>query len=682
MSKRKTTRRVRADAEALAEAFAHVQRQRAARTTTRPTGGSVVYRCRRQLAPHAIAAGLATAGGVGHLAAAAAPDGLLVVASVATVTFGLVAAGAAVLRPRIDRGRRRWAGLCALTGAGWVTLAAAVGLTWGTVALLLAVEYALAARWWRRHRILLQGAVTLPERVRVPTATAELWAAHVANKGGALEGAALTHREDTEHGESYTVQLVPGRQYLSLAQGALPRISSGLRRPMDEIVLEAHPGWAGKQDPSQLRLQVITRSPIKATVLFDRPRYTDGRILLGPYADGVGEATYRLYTANSMWGGFALGGTGSGKSRLLEGIGVTCRATGHTVVFYLDGQDGASSPTLWRHATWAGGTEDASAMLAAIERIMRMRQKYNRAHGLAGFTPSAGMPGVLVVIDECHAIFADKNVKRWGHVARAGRKVGMAILAASQHYGLDTFGGAGGDVLRSSLLAGNGLALRTTSRIAGQLMPGLALDPAELPALPGYGYSIAAPGSDGRTAPFRGRYLPDAADKAAVPELAVPTVEEWFELLGDVELDAMSAHAAGEVFLRRHEHAETRRAALLAEITAVATGELGAEEELDQPEPAAAPAGGYGQVVAFPGALGANLHAVGAAGSAELTDPQALVYRAVASGATRPAQLVEVLEVGERRVRQLLGELVDAGHLTKTGHGRYAPAGDDLDDTA
>lgn len=363
-------------------------------------------------------------------------------------------------------------------------------------------------------------------------AVERLWASHVADQGGPLAGAGLALVRPFEHGVTYRVQLVPGRQSLALAHGRLPLVSTGLRRPLDEIILEQDPDTA---DPSQLRLQVITRSPIRETVLFDRPRFDDGAILLGPHADGIGDAAWRLYTRNSMWGGFVLGSVGSGKSRLIEAIALTARAMGVTAIVYVDGQDGASSSVLWRHAAMRAGAADSTRTLAVIEQIMHDRQRHNVAHELSGFTAAADRVGILVIVDEAHVPFG-QHAERWAHIARAGRKVGLAVLAADQYSDLKVFGGM--EPLRSSLLAGNGIALRTASRMAGHLIPGLALDPHDLPTLPGYGYLVAAPGSDARTAPFRARYLPDRDDKADDPTIAVPSVQQWFERIPAVQLDA------------------------------------------------------------------------------------------------------------------------------------------------
>lgn len=387
---------------------------------------------------------------------------------------------------------------------------------------------ALAAPWWWHHR-----ARPSATDVDEDDGLAARWARHVADPGGPLPGSRLELVGPFAHGDTWRVLGVPGRHYLRFATARLPAIASGLGCSLDELVVEADPNI---RDTSVMQLQHITRSPIRATVLFEQPRCDGGVVLLGPHADGVGEAGWRLYSRNSMWGGFVLGSQGSGKSRLIEIIALTAQSRGDTTIFYVDGQDGASSAVLWRHAAMRAGTADSDRVLAAVEAIMRDRQRHNVEHELAGFTPSPQRPGILIVVDEAHAVLP-RHARLWASIARTGRKVGVAVLGADQHAGLK---GVFGELeeLRSTLLAGNAVALRTASRQAGHLLPGLDLDPFDLPTLPGYGYLVAAAGSGSRTAPFRVRYLPDRDDKAADPSITVPSVQEWFERIPAVPLDA------------------------------------------------------------------------------------------------------------------------------------------------
>jgi hypothetical protein len=551
-------------AKLLAERAKETERERKARRKQRRkmlhdlftgVGGAVGFRYRAQLRPFYVLAGLYLAG-LGAEASGNPPGvvALAVLIGVPAVLFWL----RGTLQRRAEQ---LYALCCCAAGVAWLGLAAA-GMTGNRVVDVVGVlAWAVgAALWLREHRV---RDSDVPEQPQPPSTTFnERWDANIRDRNGQMKGAELSTPVPFEYGNTYSVQLVPGGQHLATAQTSLPLIASGLRTPMAQLVLEQHPDLA-ETDPTVLRLRHVTRSPIKKTVYFEQPRFEDGKILLGLYADGIGEASFRLLSDDSMWGGFILGGTGSGKSRLLELIAVVCRWLGMPII-YLDGQSGASSPALWEHATWSGGPEDAPEVLAALERGAKKRSKYNRAHGLSGFEHTPARPGILTIADECHRIFTQPTGERWAEAARENRKLGMPILAASQAMGLATFGGE--DALRSSLLYGNIIVGRTLSRISTGMIPGLDLDPTTFPAMPGYAYSVAVEGSDARTAPFRGRFLPSAKDRERHPEIPVASSQEWFTQLPDPEVDRLTARGFGDPFLWRHELAEQRKADLLAEL--------------------------------------------------------------------------------------------------------------------
>ena len=333
---------------------------------------------------------------------------------------------------------------------------------------------------------------------------------------------------------------------------------------MENIIIEQHPDHP--KDPTVLRLQLITRSPIENTVWFDRPRHEKGRVLLGPHADGIGDAFLRVYTKNRMHNSYTLGSTGSGKSRLFDTIAVTVRDPSFppTVIFYVDGQNGASSPYLFQNATWSVGLDDALTMLSVLERVAAWRNRENVFNRIPGFTPTPERPGIMVIIDEQFDVFA-LAPRRWTNIAVKGNKLGISIHSACQDSNVKYFGNE--DLLRSSLLAGTGLAMRVSSRIAGNLIPGLEFDPFDMPVLPGYGMTIIPPGSEGRTAGFRGRYSPDAVEAAeaafAGDPVPVPTIEDWFERHPPWELDRRAARAAGADYIEREEIAERKRNELM-----------------------------------------------------------------------------------------------------------------------
>jgi hypothetical protein len=499
------------------------------------------------------------------------------------------------LRKKTDRAQE-WAymGICLGGATVGLLLTSLIGTQNNLLNGLGVVGWAvLSGIWWRHHQV--RGGPTISTSNLV-----NLWNTHVRDGKGRLAGAEIGPPVPFEHGNSHTIRLVPYKHTLSIAQADLPNISSGVDTPLENLVLEAHPDYPKR--PTILRLQHITHSPIENTVWFDKPRYKDGRILLGPYADGIGEAYLRLYEGGqSMWSTTCTAGTGSGKTRLMECVAISALAMRdvgqHTVLFYIDGQNGASSPTLFEHATWSVGSDGALRMISALERIADYRNKENRAHGWTGFTPSAERPGIFVLVDEAHLILSlqsNKAAERLARLAKSVRKLGMGFFVAAHDYGLNTMKD---DTLRAALLGGNGLVMNVSSRITGNLIPGLAMDPFDIPKIPGYGVVVGAAGSDIRTAPYRGRYAPDDMEKdrslARGEKVPVPSIETWFQLYPALGLDPPAARAAGEDYRNRHETAEREREELLAfintetddldselaELVEIESTEVGTEEQ-------------------------------------------------------------------------------------------------------
>lgn len=500
----------------------------------------------------------------------------------AGLVVAVLAAGWWVWRGRRLSGAGRWYGLAVVAAsAGWLVSARVWGpwtvdQWWIVVAAVVAVPW-LRATWPR--------PVPAVPDVAGPEDFGSLWAANVADTDGAAPRSVLTVEEVVPGATTWRLEMQRGRhgQTLDGMLAALPRIATGTDTPVERIMIEPHPTVVR---PSVLQVKELHDSPGDEVRYLHTPMYDDGRVKLGPYADGVGAASWRVYSPEkwSMWGGFIAGGTGSGKSRELEMIALTMRWAWQkhgvpTAIIYVDGQGGASSPTLWEHATWAVGPDELGDVLDALDRADRARRAFNKVHGLAGFRPgyspaagAQGLTGLLVISDEHHVNCPNKAwADRWAQITRERRKGGQAVIAADQATDLSVFGGS--DVLRATLLDGNGAVHRVSSQSAGDLIPGLALNPKKLPAIPGYGYKVAAPQSGERTAAYRTFYLPSSEDDR--PE-GVRTVEEWFAATEDAPIDDLTVAAFGDVFTERH----ARKAAALEADRALLEGrDIPAERE-------------------------------------------------------------------------------------------------------
>ncbi|MGI5507456.1 hypothetical protein [Lentzea sp. CA-135723] len=591
-----------------------------------------------------------------------------------------------------------WAGLVSAATALWMVVAVLGGVTWGTLTAALAVDTAAGARWWARHRHgrrpqtpaapgVDQDEEASPIGEAELARFARLWAENIGSTNGVVPGSVLVPVGAFEHGVEYTVQLVPGKQDLDMVLGALSKIASGLRWTKQQLVVEALPSVdaSSNMDSSKLRLRVVLRSPIKQDVYFRGPRYDNGNITLGPYADGVGEAIWRLYGRDSMWGGMVIGGTGSGKSRLLELIGLVALWTGLTYVIHVDGQDGISCPTLWKHAHERYRSDEVDTVLARLDAFKTHRQRNSRTPAPAdvgtadydedeeeekgGFTPSPDYPGILVIVDEAHVVITRDNADQWAALAREARKTGIAIIMGDQDGSLETFLKS---VLRGSLRAGNAVGLKTDERAQGQIVSNGRFNLTDLPAIPGYGYTL---GAEARQAPYRNEFLPSAKNKREMAEAGAPlpddvlTVGQWYRQARDHRVETLDAAtlAAGDAAAALS--AASMRDAITSGKT-VTRGKTAGRMDLklirlqmpvvDVPMP---------RTAATPAPT-----AVAPAGETALvcdglTESARRVLDAVREGNTMPNQIAEVVELTRQQVQTLLRGLIDADLLSKTGNG-------------
>lgn len=633
-------------------------------------------RLRSQIAPHAAAGAIL---GIGLGADAIVASGGISAGAMALSLFALSGTTVGTLVVRARRRGSEWVRRIALAGLGasaWLT-AAPFGVGTADIAVLVAGEYATAARWWQVNRPRypddateldesLDAAEVEPEPLTPVERIIADWDEYIACQGGALHNSRLIAPEEHKHGFAFTLQLWRGRQTITTAIAALDKIAGGLDCGVDEIIVESHPLF---KSTAVCRFQMITRSPIAGNVVFDGPRRRGGLLELGPYADGSGEALYRLYTPGSIWSCLLIGGTGIGKSRVVENIVISALSGGDTEYWYVDPNRGGSSPALAEHADWFATGEEAGLVLDAAIAILEARADENAVESLTGFTPSPSRPGLLIIVEECHNIFTQETAKRWARIAREGRKLGLALICVSQKSTLDTFGGD--DAIRSSVMEGNALVLRSTSNQTGQMMPGLQVDPKTLPKIRGYAYVQGSEETGVRTAPFRNRNTePDDGPRASY----------WLAAQPRPGLDVLSVTAtlaAGTAYRDRHASTTTGRAGSRARVEALRNGHLPANM-LKGPKETATAAVDIAQVVEFPAFRiidGAAAPKPAARPSADgLTDSERAVLNAVAAGHKTPADIKRAVGLKDRQVAYLLKELVASGHLTQPKYGRYEHA--------
>ena len=606
--------------------------------------GRTLYRLKRHLAPWYAALTLAAAAGLGWLVKLVDQAAGLWTAVGFACTVGFVGW---LWAQRTKRWRTR---LYAATifAIGWLLVAAQTGPSRWLFITLAGGTILLGLRWWKTIRIPHPLAPATPEPERKAGPFEQLWNDHIADQSGVLPKSYLSDKDTSrDNAARYTVNLRPGKQTITQLLGSLERVAGGLMVPVKRVVLEPHPN----ESPNQGLLTVVKTSPIDETVAYQGARITgEGRHLLdlGPFGDGDGYAQWRMWQpgekpmTGSWLSGFIVGGTGIGKSRLMELLAAGYMASGYSVVWFADPQGGASSPGLQQYADWYVDSDGVPTMLAALERIAYWRERENSDKKWTRFDPSPERPGIVVFLDECQVTFK-KYGARWADLARKTQKVGISFVGLTQYASLENLGGQ--EPLRSSLLA-NAIVMKTNSKTNGQLIAGLDFDSEQLPKIPGFGYIIRVDAS-GRTAPFRSEYLAEP--------------EEWFARYPMPPLDQLSVNAAGDPYKLRRETAVEQQLANRRELEQMRGGsQPPLPTVVDEPA----------EVVAFPPAPTLAQPELKRAG-------REAILEALLEGPRTPKVLREATGLSEPRVGQLLKALTEDGTAIKLGHGLY-----DLSDDA
>lgn len=686
---------------------------------------SAMWRNRRQLAPLALPAGALTVGEVGALAAQYPEIGEWLAAGGTTAVGSGLAAGAWFwMRHKLAAKWARWraratagtvgagAWAAALPLAGADNAGMYLGLGMGTVG--------LAAGWWRANR----PGYPEKEKNEVPTQApqqpeeaapaepevigeitpaeiaVEAWNRHVYRVSGPLQGSWARDPHMTETGLAFTVDLVPLKQHRGHVQQQRDALSSALDHPASAFT------FALGNSQTEVEVRITLDSPhTSGGSPYTGPRIVEENgnvyVELGPYSDGEGFERWLVSTPSGVAHGFALGSTGSGKSRLLDVIAIALRKLGYEI-WYLDPQSGASSAALRDQADWPLlGLHEGSRqygnvcdLINALDRVKSIRNTENGAAKRTGFTHTPQRPAIAVIIDECHEVMNAHNPetgskfgKEFGDLARVTRKLGISLIMGSQTFTLPTFGGADGAALRDALIAGNCVIMRVADRTTVGTVPNSGkLKPWDLPEGGGYGFSTT---SARPNVVWRGQ---NPTDPGA-----------WLRYYPRAELDKRAYKAAGHAYRDRFTRFERQEEATQADLDAfdAATSEEQIASALRTGRVAGAAGAGRANTAAtrhgirsgppaadHVGGMPLSPSSMAPAVQAPSPEPQSSGNEAGLAerhqqvldlldehGPLSTRELAELLEISEVSVRKRLGPLGEGAHICQTAtRGVYALA--------
>jgi S-DNA-T family DNA segregation ATPase FtsK/SpoIIIE len=375
--------------------------------------GRLVWRYRSELAPVAVTAALAGAGGWLHAVHPGAAVPVLagsLAAACAVVAFG---ARAGLARPA----ERAYAGAAILTAGAWLALAAALGpLTTPLPASLGIGALVLSVPWWahRRRRA----------KVRVER-TLAAWP-DIAKAVG-LAGSAVM---------SATVDVWGWRARFRLARGQtiadviarIPAIESGLGTFRGAV--RVYPTTDDRANRFELR--VLDTDPHADAVPWPGPSITSitEPAELGPFEDAM-PCQVLFLRRHAMFGG----STGSGKSGGLNVLMGNLTACADVITWAIDLKRGMElGPWVECIDRLATTPEQAAALLRDAVAVLQGRAEYLASAGRRTWEPTQRMPALVIVIDE-YAELAEEAPDALHYadtIARLGRAVAVTLVAATQ----------------------------------------------------------------------------------------------------------------------------------------------------------------------------------------------------------------------------------------------------------
>ncbi|WP_433169901.1 hypothetical protein [Kribbella sp. CA-247076] len=481
--------------------------------------------------------GLAATAGAGYLTAEKGPDEL----------------GGRVWLSRAERRIvGRWAAGAGVWSAG-LGVANAAGLHWTAAAVVIAAG-ALGVLTgspvvdWLKSRSIRRDDDVTPERSAAASQLIAAWPHAVLNGPEGLAGSVIVGLDEPEPGT--IVAVVQLRADVHAEKVATAEVRQWLERSLNIGVGTAKVSLV-RDNAGQVRIELTpSRQLEKVSKLWTGPRlYDDGRAPVAVTPAGR-EACIRLFDTNGVRHLMLIGSSNSGKSNAYNVVLLPLVLSGRSVVLYVDGKRGTSSPEI-------AGVMDLAALeplawkraIRIAHRVLVAREKRYGQMGLSGFDVNGPDPVLELVIDEGRtvqeAIDGKPEERMVEAISERGRALGVSLKLAVQNAEAGQV--PGGMNVKTNLMGagGNVIGLRPGTSSGATMTLSATSEEVDLRSLPeGGGWSAILSG--GIVAAERAR-----VEHIAKPDQLKPFLD-GFAPRGLLGADLAAADAPDE-----HEDGET-----------------------------------------------------------------------------------------------------------------------------